>query len=90
MIQFVIRGVENIVGKVENASLLLVKSFPKKPWFLCVCSASLLKTLWEKEKLLLTSSFSFYHGVFYPFGYLSSIFITVKIVVCDLFQFGRV
>ena len=21
--------------------------FPNKPWFLCVCSASLLKTLWE-------------------------------------------
>ena len=27
--------------------------FPNKPWVLCVCSASLLKTLWEKEKLLL-------------------------------------
>ena len=26
--------------------------FPNKPWFLHVCSTSLLKTLWEKEKLL--------------------------------------
>ena len=25
--------------------------FPNKPWFLRDCSASLLKTLWEKEKL---------------------------------------
>ena len=23
--------------------------FPNKPWFLGVCSTSLLKTLWEKE-----------------------------------------
>ena len=30
-----------------------------KPLFLCVCSTSLLKTLWEKEKLLVTSNFFF-------------------------------
>ena len=41
--------------------------FPNKPWFLRVCSTSLLKTLWEKEKLLVTSNFSFSHSVFYPF-----------------------
>ena len=29
--------------------------FPNKPWFLCVCCTSLLKTLWEKEKLLVMS-----------------------------------
>ena len=33
--------------------------FPNKPLFLRVCSTSLLKTLWEKEKLLVTSNFSF-------------------------------
>ena len=33
--------------------------FPNKPWFLRVCSSSLLKTRWEKEKLLVTSNFSF-------------------------------
>ena len=27
------------------------------------CSTSLLKTLWEKEKLLITSNFSFFHSV---------------------------
>ena len=41
--------------------------FPNKPWFLRVCSTSLLKTLWEKDKLLVTSNFSFSHSVFYPF-----------------------
>ena len=33
------------------------------PW-----ETSLLKTLWEKEKLLITSNFSFFHSVFYLFG----------------------
>ena len=59
--------------------------FPNKPWFLRVCSTSLLKTLWEKEKLLITSNFSFSHHVFYPFGELSAIFIKSKVVVCKLF-----
>ena len=36
-----------------------------KPWFLRVCSISLLKTLWEKEELLVTSNSSFSHSVFY-------------------------
>ena len=38
--------------------------FPNKPWFSRVFSISLLKTLWEKEKLLVTSNFSFSHSVF--------------------------
>ena len=36
-----------------------------------VCITSLLKTLWEKEKLLDTSNFSFSHSVFNPFGELN-------------------
>ena len=64
--------------------------FPNKPWFLRVCRTSLLKTLREKEKLLVTSNFSFSHSVFCPFGGLSAIFIKFKKVVCKLFQFGRV
>ena len=65
-------------------------SFPNKPWFLRVCSTSLLKTLREKEKLLIRSNFSFSLSVFYPFGQLSAIFIKFKIVVCKFFQIGRV
>ena len=64
--------------------------FPNKPWFLRVCSTSPLKTLWEKEKLLVKSNFSFSRSVFYPFGELSAIFLKFEIVVCKLFQFGRV
>ena len=44
---------------------------------------------WGKEKLLVTSNFSFTHSVFYPFRELSAIFIKFKIVVCKLFQFGQ-
>ena len=70
--------------------LKLFIPFPNKPLFLLVCSASLLKTLPEKEKLLLTSNFSFSLSVFYTFRELSAIFIKFKIVICKLCQFGRV
>ena len=67
---------------------MLLNPFPNKPLFLRVCSTNLLKTMWEKEKFLV--NFSFSHSVFYPFGELSVIFIKFEIVVCQLFQFGRV
>ena len=46
--------------------------------------------MWEKEKLLVTSNFSFSHYVFYLFEELSAIFINFEIVVHKLFQYGRV
>ena len=58
--------------------------FPTKPWFLCTYSPSLLKTLQKKDKLLITSNFSFSHSVFYQFKEMSSIFIKFEIVVCKL------
>ena len=58
--------------------------FLNKPWLLRVCSTSNFKTLWEKEKLLITSSFSFSQCLL-PFV----IFAKFEIVVCKLFQFGR-
>ena len=70
--------------------VIKVNPFPNKPWFLGVCSASLLKTRWKKDKLLVTSNLSFSHSVFYLYRKLSAIFVKFKIVVCKLFQFGRV
>ena len=67
-----------------------LKPFPNKPRFLSVSSTSLLKTLRENEKLLVTSNFSFSHSVFYPFKELFAIHIKLTIVFCKLFQFGRV
>ena len=67
-----------------------INPFPNKPWFLRVCSTNLLKTLWEKEKLLVTSNFSFSHSVFYLLKELFAVFVKFEIVVCKCFQFGRV
>ena len=80
----------HVPSPIDNCDNFLLNPFPNKPWFLRVCSTSLLKTLWEKDKLLVTSNFSFSHRVFYLFGKLSAIFIEFEIVVCKLFQFGRV
>ena len=60
--------------------------FPNNPWFLRVCSIGLLKTLWEKGKLLVTSNFSFSHS-FLPFWRTCNTFIKLKIVICKLFRF---
>ena len=97
---------ENIVGKGQMlvTSILsffqqcfpkafrfkVINRFPNKPWFLRVGSSSLLKTLWEKGKMLVTSNFFFSHSVFYPFRELFVIYIKFEIVVCKLFHFERV
>ena len=45
----------------------------------------------KKEKLLVKSNFSFFPQCFLPiFIKLSAIFVKFEIVVCKLFQFGRV
>ena len=73
--------------RTMGSNIPLFNPFPNKLWVLRVCSTSLLETLWKKEKLLVTSNFSFSHNIFYPFGELSAIFISLRIVVCKLFQF---
>ena len=65
-------------------------TFPNKPWFFRVGSTSLLKTLWEKEKLLVTSNFSFSRSDFYPLGELSAIVIKFEIAIFYFFQFRSV
>ena len=67
-----------------------INPFPNKPWILRVCTLSLLKTLKDKEKLLVTSNFSFSYSVFYHCREHSAIFIKYQIVICKPFQFGRV
>ena len=61
---------------------MFINPFPNKPLLLLACRASVLKTLWEKEKLLVTSNFSFSNSVFYLVGEFTTIFINFKIVVC--------
>ena len=55
---------------------------------------SAVKVFWkhcgDKEKLLVTSNFSFSHSVSHPFGELNANFMKFEIVVCQLFEFDRV
>ena len=86
---------ENIVGKGENGSNLdhnvhFINPFPHNHTFWRPRETNLLKTLLEKEKLLVTSNFSFTHIVFYQFRELSVSYIKFRIVVCSLFQFWPV
>ena len=60
------------------------------PGFYLSAAQAFRKHCGKKEKSLITSNFSFSPSVFYPFGELSVIFIRFVIVVCKLFQFGRV
>ena len=45
------------------------------------------ETLWEKEKLLVTSNFSFSHSVFYLFGEFSATFIKFE-KLSSAYSFG--
>ena len=67
----------------------LFNPFPNKALFLHVCSTSLLKTIWEKEKLLIMSNFSFFQSIFYPMGELSTISSSLKLSSANSFSLGE-
>ena len=58
----------------------------RSPYFY-VSAVQVLKTLWEKEKLLMTSNFSFSHSVSTFLRVFFSIFIKYKIFASKLYQF---
>ena len=49
-----------------------------------------LSTLWEKEKMLVTRIFSFFHNVFYPFQNKFQFSIHIYFVICKCVHFGTV
>ena len=51
---------------------------------------SLLKTLWEKEEMLVTSIFSFSNNVFSPIKDMNHHFSNYEYVMCKCFQFGPI
>ena len=72
----------SVCHRIKNSSFCQsagggISPLPNKPLYLPVCSKTPLKTLWEKEKLLVTRNFSFSNSVFYPFGELSAIFYPI-------------
>ena len=69
------------------AELLPLNPFPNKPWFLRVCSTSLTV---GKGEIARNEQFLLFPHCFYQFGELFAISIKFEIVVCKLFQFGRV
>ena len=59
--------------------MIYTSHFPKQTCdTTCLQFKSLMKILWEKEKLLTTTNFSFPYSVFYHFGELTVIFIKLK------------
>ena len=65
-------------------------SIPQNPDFERPWQWNLLKILWEKEKMLVTSIFSFSHNIFYHLETNLIFFSHFYIVVCICFQFGPV
>ena len=53
---------------ISSIIWIILNPFPHNNTFWRPWETSLFKTLWEKEKLLVTSNFSFSHSVFYLFG----------------------
>ena len=73
--------------KVFAEDKFCYNNFPKQVLvFMCLQYKSFENTVGKG----VTSNFSFSHSVFYPFVELSAIFINFRIVVCKIFQFGRV
>ena len=70
----------------EVQARVSLNPFPYNPWFLRICSTALLKTPWEKEKLLVTSNFSSSHSVFYPFEEPSGILLKFKFSSANSFS----
>ena len=50
----------------------------------------LLKTLWEKKKILVTSIFFFSHNVFYPMKDIFNVLSNISFVVRKYFKFRQV
>ena len=68
---------------------LRVNSLPhslnlERPW-----ERNLLKTLWEKEKIMVISIFSFSHDVFNPIMDRNYYFSNIKFVICKCFHLAK-
>ena len=66
------------IFRLSDLYLNAFKLFANRLWFLRFYSISLLNTLSEKEKLLVTSNFSFSRSVFYHVRELSTLLSNLK------------
>ena len=72
-----VRLFQRIIGAMQDPAknAFNLNPLPNKSWFLRVCSTCLSKMVWGKEKLFVTSNFSFSLSVFYPFYKFFIIFL---------------
>ena len=66
-----------------------INPLPHNDNFWCTVEKSLLKTLWEKKKMLVTNIFFFSHNVSYPMKDNFNNLSNIEFVVCKYFQFGQ-
>ena len=66
-----------------------INPLPYNDKFRCTGGKSILKTLWEKMKMLVSSIFFFSHNVFYPMKDNFNVLSNILFVVCKCFQFGK-
>ena len=85
---------ENIVENGRNVDhqhfLFITYFFTTKSQFKQPKKRSLLKTLWEKEKMLVTSIFSFSLNVFYPIKDRNKHLSYIYFVIWKCFQFVHI
>ena len=73
--------------KCPLASPVVTKK--EKMMVTCLQNKSYVNTV-GKQKIVHNKQFPLFQSVFYPFEMLSAFFIKFEIVICKLFQFGRV
>ena len=79
-----------LIKDTYTYKVLVAYPFPKEALvFACLLYKSFENTV-EKEEIAQKEQFLFFPKSFYLFGELPAIFIKFEIVVCKLFEFGRV
>ena len=81
---YVLTDITQILNTAWRKYSKPINPFPNKPWFLCVWKHS------RKRRNCLLQAISPFPSVFYLFEELAAIFMQFEIVICELFQFGRV
>ena len=67
-----------VTGKVLSSRFFYIIPLPKKPLFLRICSISLLKTRWEKEKIARYEQFLLFPQCFQHFQRISRHFHQIQ------------
>ena len=78
------------MNKVSPADIFSLLTLSQALFFFTCLQYKSFENTAGKGEIARNEQFSFSHSVFYPFWKLPAIFIKFDIVVCILFEFGRV